>query len=125
MDEWEMVRNIKPCTVVASGRLLEVAEKACEGLSVGLINARKLCPLGQRELRMLDGAKTIITVEDGSRDAGFGAQLARLACAEGRLKVLTLGVPSFPITAATPHEQDELCGLTAEQIRQIILKNLY
>ena len=125
MDEWEMVRNIKPCTVVASGRLLEVAEKACEGLSVGLINARKLCPLGQRELRMLDGAKTIITVEDGSRDAGFGAQLARLACAEGRLKVLTLGVPSIPITAATPHEQDELCGLTAEQIRQIILKNLY
>ena len=125
MDEWEMVRNIKTCTVVASGRLLEVAEKACEGLSVGLINARKLCPLGQRELRMLDGAKTIITVEDGSRDSGFGAQLARLACAEGRLKLLTLGVPSFPITAATPQEQDELCGLTAEQIRQIILKNLY
>ncbi|MBO4879529.1 MAG: 1-deoxy-D-xylulose-5-phosphate synthase [Clostridia bacterium] len=125
MDEWEMVRNIKTCTVVASGRLLEVAEKACEGLSVGLINARKLCPLGQRELRMLDGAKTIITVEDGSRDSGFGAQLARLACAEGRLKLLTLGVPSFPITAATPQEQDELCGLTAEQIRQVILKNLY
>ena len=125
MDEWEMVRNIKTCTVVASGRLLEVAEKACEGLSVGLINARKLCPLGQRELRMLDGAKTIITVEDGSRDSGFGAQLARLACAEGRLKLLTLGVPSFPITAATPQEQDELCGLTAEQIRQVILKNLH
>lgn len=124
MDEWEMVRNIKPCTVVASGRLLEVAEEACEGLPVGLVNARKLCPLGQKELRMLDGAKCIITVEDGSRDSGFGAQLARLACAEGKLRVLTLGVPSEPICAASPAEQDELCGLTAEQIRQVVLKNM-
>lgn len=124
MDEWEMVRNIKPCTVVASGRLLEVAEKACEGLPVGLVNARKLCPLGQKELRMLDGAKCIITVEDGSRDSGFGAQLARLACAEGKLRVLTLGVPNEPICAASPAEQDELCGLTAEQIRQVVLKNM-
>ncbi|MBO4878922.1 MAG: 1-deoxy-D-xylulose-5-phosphate synthase, partial [Clostridia bacterium] len=122
LDEWEMVKNIKPCTVVASGRLLENAEKACEGLPVGLINARLLCPLGQKELRMLDGARCVITVEDGSRDSGFGAQLARLACAEGNLRVLTLGVPSVPICAATPAEQDELCGLTVDQIRQVVLK---
>ena len=73
---------------------------------------------------MLDGAKCIITVEDGSRDSGFGAQLARLACAEGKLRVLTLGVPNEPICAASPAEQDELCGLTAEQIRQVVLKNM-
>ena len=123
LDEWEMLRNIKPVTVVATGRLLEAAEKACEGLVVGLVNARKLCPLGQRELKMLEGAKCIITVEDGSRDCGFGAQLARLACAEGRLRVIELGVLSVPISAATPAEQDELCGLTVEQIRQTIIKN--
>lgn len=123
-DEWELVKNIKPCTVVASGRLLEVAERAVEGLPVGLVNARKLCPLTHRELRMLDGAKCIITVEDGSRDTGFGAQLARLACAEGKLRVLTLGVPSEPICAATPAEQDDLCGLSEEKIRQVVLKNM-
>lgn len=125
MDEWEMVRNIKPCTVVASGRLLETAERAAEGLPVGLINARKLCPLGQKELRMLDGARTIITIEDGSRDTGFGAQLARLACAEGRLRVLNLGVPQVPIGAASPAEQDELSGLTVDQIRTFIMKYMH
>ncbi len=125
MDEWEMVRNIKPCTVVASGRMLEVAEKACEGLSVGLINARLLCPIGERELNMLEGAQCAITIEDGSGDTGFGAQLARLACARGRLRVITMGVPNVPITAASPAEQDEFCGLTAESIRQMILKNMH
>ncbi len=122
LDEWVPVRPVRPVTVVASGRMLGMAEAACEGFDVGLINARLLCPLGERELRLLDGAQCVITVEDGSRETGFGAQLARLACAEGRLRVITLGVPAVPITAATPAEQDELSGISEEHIRAEVVK---
>ena len=104
--------------------MLAAAEAACEGMDVGLVNARLLCPLGERELRLLDGAECVVTVEDGSRETGFGAQLARLACAEGKMRVITLGVPSVPIGAATPAEQDELSGISAAQIRAAVAEQL-
>ncbi len=122
MEEWEIIRPVRPVTVAATGRLLENAMKAAEGLDVGLVNARLICPITEKMLDLLRGADTVITLEDGSRDTGFGAQLARLACESGGITVKTLGVPSRPICAAAPKQQDELCGLTAEQIRETIIE---
>lgn len=122
MESWEIISEVRKVTVVASGRLLENAIKACEGLDVGLVNARLVSPVTESRLELLAGADTIITVEDGSRDTGFGAQLARLACEKGGIRVKCLGVPNHPICAASPKQQDEECGLLPEQIRNTVIE---
>ena len=122
MESWQIVSKVRPVTVVASGRLLDNAIKACDGLEVGLVNARLISPITSERLELLSGANTIITVEDGSRDTGFGAQLARLACENGGIRVKTLGIPSYPICAASPKQQDEECGLLPEQIRSTVIE---
>lgn len=121
MEEWETINAVRPITVVASGRLLENAIKAADGLDVGLINARLVCPISEKMLATLDGAETVITIEDGNRETGFGAQVARLLCERGGVRVINLGVPSYPICAASPAQQDEECGLSVERIRATII----
>lgn len=121
MEDWQIVKPVRAVTVVATGRLLEAAERACEGLDVGLINARLICPVTEERLELFSGAKCVLTVEDGSRDNGFGAQLARLFCERGGVSVKCLGVPSCPICAASAKQQDEICGLSEAQIRAEIM----
>ncbi|MBR5948496.1 MAG: 1-deoxy-D-xylulose-5-phosphate synthase [Clostridia bacterium] len=122
MESWQILSKIRPVTVVATGRLLENAFKACEGLDVGLVNARLISPIIGEHLELLSGAEVIITVEDGSRDTGFGAQLSRLACEKGGIRVKTLGIPSYPISVASPNQQDEECGLLPEQIKSTVIE---
>ena len=122
MEAWELIKSVRPVTVVASGRLLDNAIKACEGLDVGLVNARLICPITEKNYACLKGAEILITVEDGSRDTGFGAQIARRACEKGGVRVRTLGVPSYPICAASPKQQDEECGLTVESIKNTVIE---
>lgn len=120
MEEWEIIKPVRPVTVVATGRLLASAMQAAEGLDAGLVNARLVCPISKNELDRLNGASVIITVEDGSRDSGFGSNLARLAAAENRVRVISLGVPNVSIGAASVVEQDEICGISPEKIQQTI-----
>lgn len=121
LDEWEIIKAVRPITVIASGRLLENAIKAAEGLDVGIINARLVCPITEALLAVTDGAQTLITIEDGSRDTGFGAQVARLMCDRGGVRVKTLGIPNYPVCAASPSQQDEECGISVERIRETIM----
>lgn len=122
IDEWETISEIRPVTVVATGRMVEVVESACRGLDVGLVNARVICPIKDGFVSALNGASYIITIEDGNLDTGFGAQLSRLIAAKhGNVIIENLGVPNIPIESATVREQDEFCGLTAESIREKII----
>lgn len=125
IDDWEVISSVKLVTVVTTGRLLTRAMNACKELPVGIVNARVLCPLDDSRLEILNGARYIITVEDGSVDTGFGAQLARLAAgSDENIKVISLGVPNIPIAAASISEQDLLCGLDEGSIRNTVLKYL-
>lgn len=125
IDEWEVIAPARHVTVVATGRMLDNAIKACEGLDCGLINARVLKPIARRDIQKLNGAKLIITVEDGNSDTGFGAQLSRIFSREDRgISVMNLGVPGTPVETATIGEQDEECGLRAQDIHEKILECL-
>lgn len=121
LDEWEIIQKPRRVTVAATGRLLRNAIDACEGLDVGIMNARLLCPIEDKHIELLQNTRCLITIEDGNADTGFGAQLSRLAAERGTMRVINLGVPNVPIEAASIAEQDEFCGLTVEKLRAVIL----
>lgn len=121
LDEWEIIQKPRRVTVAATGRLLRNAIDACEGLDVGIVNARLLCPIEDKHIELLQNTRCLITIEDGNADTGFGAQLSRLAAERGTMRVINLGVPNVPIEAASIAEQDEFCGLTVEKLRTVIL----
>ncbi len=122
LEDWEIIKRPKCVTVAATGRLLQNAAAACEGLDVGLVNARLLCPIEEKHIELFENTRCLITVEDGNADTGFGAQMSRLAAAHGKMRVVNLGVPNIPIEAASIAEQDDFCGLTTEKLRKVILE---
>ena len=122
IEDWEIIKRPKCVTVAATGRLLQNAAAACEGLDVGLVNARLLCPIEEKHIELFENTRCLITVEDGNADTGFGAQMSRLAAAHGKMRVVNLGVPNIPIEAASIAEQDDFCGLTTEKLRKVILE---
>ena len=122
LEDWEIIKRPKCVTVAATGRLLQNAAAACEGLDVGLVNARLLCPIEEKHIELFESTRCLITVEDGNADTGFGAQMSRLAAAHGKMRVVNLGVPNIPIEAASIAEQDDFCGLTTEKLRKVILE---
>ncbi len=127
IDEWEVVYPIQPVTAVSTGRLTQrtidvISSLWEEGITIGLINARILCPLAEPTVSILKNVNTVITIEDGVSDTGFGAQVARLLAGEERCPmVVNLGVPNTPIEAGTLEEQDVVCGLTFDAIKETIL----
>ena len=128
MDKWELITDtVKQLTIVATGRLLSRVINLVENdpelknMEIGIVNARLLCPIDDELLDMLTPARVIITVEDGSRDTGFGAQIARIMCSRlNSPRVVTLGVPSIPIEAGSVDEQDEFCGLSEAKLAETI-----
>ena len=128
MDKWELITDtVKQLTIVATGRLLSRVINLVENdpelknMEIGIVNARLLCPIDDELLDMLTPARVIITVEDGSRDTGFGAQIARIMCSRlNSPRVVTLGVPSIPIEAGSVDEQDEFCGLSEVKLAETI-----
>lgn len=125
IDEWEVITPAKPVSVVATGRMVDNAIKACEGLDCGLINARVLSPIAQSDIEKLSPARIIITIEDGISSAGFGAQLARIfANDENGVTIVNMGVTQIPVETASIEEQDAGCGLRPQDIRYKILECL-
>ena len=85
---WNVLREIKNVNVIATGRLVQTALEAAEGLSVGVINARFIRPLDRSVLdRLIESSDVIITLEDGITTLRFwgfnspgGLRESRKAC---------------------------------------------
>ena len=119
---WECIKPFRSVCVAATGRVLENAIKACEGLNVGLWNARSIRPMDEEALEKLSHAHYLITVEDGIKNDGFGAQAAAYMSEHGSgTQVVPIGVPNRVIEQGTVSEQDDECGLSAERIRETIV----
>lgn len=120
LGKWEVLKPIAKVTVLATGSMVEVAEKALEGPefeNTGLVNARFIRPYDTEMLKELSHTATsVITVEDGV--CAFGDLVA------GRLDgvhVVRLAVPSDrAIAHATVREQRVECGLSEEDIRRAV-----
>ncbi|MCR5809636.1 MAG: 1-deoxy-D-xylulose-5-phosphate synthase [Clostridiales bacterium] len=118
---WECIKPFRSVCVVATGRTVETAIKVCEDLNVGLYNARSIRPMDESALSQLARAHYIITVEDGIVNDGFGTQVAANMCMRGSgAKVVTVGVPNRVIEQGSVSEQDEECGLSAEELKKTI-----
>ncbi len=97
--KWIEIKPISNVTVVATGRMVEIAERAVENLDVGLVNARFIRPMDEAMLDM------------GSRIA------QRLA----GIKVECMGVSEKPVGQGTCEEQTRLCGMDETAVRVRVL----
>lgn len=121
MLSWECIKPFRSVCVAATGRMVDTAIKACEGLNVGLYNARAIRPMDEAALEKLSHAHYVVTVEDGIVNEGFGTQVAAYMSrrASGTM-VIPVGIPNRVIEQGSVAEQDEECGLSAEKLRQTI-----
>ena len=121
--KWEVIRPIRPVTVVATGRMVEIAQEACRDLDAGLVNARFIRP-ADRELaqRLKAECRIVISVEDGICDGGFGSALAGML--SGCIEVQRVGVGSAPVLQATVAQQMECNHMDAASLKEKILAAL-
>ena len=102
------------------GRALRAAESLkAKGYSVGVVNARFIKPL-DRELilRLSEGAKRIMTVEENVLAGGFGSAVMEVLQEEGvtGVPVMRLGVPDIYVPQGTQGEIRHRLGLDEEGI---------
>ena len=117
--KWIEIKPIAKVTVVATGRMVEIAEKAVENLDVGLVNARFIRPMDEDMLDIIkQKASYVITIEDGIAQGGMGSRIAqRLA----GIKVECMGVSEKPVGQGTCDEQTRLCGMDETDVRVRVL----
>ncbi len=93
-----------------------------EGIEVSAYNMLFLKPL---DLDLLDEAaskhSTLITLEDGSLEGGFGsAVLEGLYDLGHRNEVIRIGIPDQFMEHASPHELYKICGMDSESILSLL-----
>lgn len=120
----EVIKRAREITIVALGSMVYPALEASKILAVdkievGLINARSAKPLDESFYKkLLQTAKSIITIEEGIADGGFGSSLQNLLADKAKIKVL--GLP----TAFIAHGQRSILldeyGLSPEKIAQAV-----
>jgi 1-deoxy-D-xylulose-5-phosphate synthase len=92
--------------IIAIGKMLEVAEKAAEeltldGVEVTVWDARCCAPLDPEMIADAATHDRVITIEDGIRDGGIGMSIADAICAlRTETEVHVLGLP----TKFIPHD---------------------
>ncbi len=135
VGRWEMLREGRDGCLLAVGSMVQAALAAgdllaADGLSFGVVNARFVKPL---DLEMLERigreAGLLVTLEEGTLQGGFGAQVAVLYSTPERpgRELLHIGLPDRFVEHGSREEQLEGVGLTpagiAERIR-IALREL-
>ncbi len=123
--------EVRPCkgadlVIVSYGSVLSEGLQAVyqleqKGIEVGLINARFAAPLDARLLEWLQAGKKIITIEDHSIAAGFGAALLEMAVTRGQMRarlqdIRVLGGPKVFIGHNSRKQQLMQAGLNADEI---------
>jgi 1-deoxy-D-xylulose-5-phosphate synthase len=125
----ELIKQGRDFTIIALGSMVSVASDAVElldkeGVSGNLINARFVAPLDIKLIKNVCArTKSIFTIEEGIKDAGFGSAVAQ----ELNMQIMRIGLASEFI----PHGPRELLlekyGLTASgvaaKIRQALKEN--
>lgn len=104
-------------------KVLEAVESLkSQGMSVACYNMIFLKPIDEDILAEVGAKfKQVITVEDGTRNGGFGsAVLEYFADHDINIKVKRLGLPDKFVEHGTPDELYKLCGLDSESIEKVI-----
>ena len=114
-------------TLVAVGRMVEIAEKAANdlverGVSAGVVNARWVKPLDSRILEWTSQASHVVTLEDNVLAGGFGAAVMEAFAAAGLSKQFTsIGVPDKFLPFGTASDVMEFAQMDPDSVVERIL----
>lgn len=121
---YEFARRGEKVAIIGAGTFFGLAAKAADmmeakGIKPTLINPRCLSQLDTEALDSLADYDTVITMEDGCVDGGFGQKVAAyLGSARACVKVL--GLPKEFANGYKAKDMLRSCGLTPEQVAEMV-----
>ena len=124
------VREIRPVTLVATGKMWALACETARtlqarGLEAGLVHAGCLKPMDEKAVEQLaQGCSLLVTLEDGAVKGGFGAALAQAVSEKAKIRTLPLGMPDAFVPQGTVEELWQMLGLTPQDIAQRIVQEI-
>ena len=118
------MREGKSVAVLSIGPIGTYVEQAIDesNLDIAHYDMRFLKPLDNKLLQEVGGQfKTIITVEDGSRDGGMGSAVLEWMADHGYTpRVIRLGIADNFVEHGTVEQLYEACGISKEAIKKVI-----
>lgn len=123
---YDVVEEGEQIAIIGAGSFFGIASEAAsilrkQGLSPTLINPRNLSQLDEECLDSLKGYKTVVTLEDGILDGGFGQKVAAYL-GDSPVRVITLGLKKEFLDRYDAAEVIKANGLTPEQVAEAALK---
>lgn len=113
--------------LLASGRMVETAEKAAvdlrsRGLSVGVVNVRWVKPLDPSILEWSAPTRLVVTLEDNVVTGGFGAAVLEAFSGAGLVKpVACIGVPDRFLPFGSPSDLAQAVGMDPDSVVRRVL----
>ncbi len=131
LGEWEELLGGEDVMILAVGRMVGVALRACielmgAGISCGVTDARFIKPMDEGLLKKAaQEHKLVVTLEDNVLAGGFGSAVAEWLCDHGySVPLMRIGVPDRFIEYGMTDEQMSECGMDAQSIRNAIINRM-
>ena len=131
IGQWEKISEGSDVTLIASGRMVEIALEAKKMLlerkiAASVVNARFIKPMDEKMLDDISAAGApIIVVEDGVVEGGMGEEIMRKLLLRGFSgKIELIGAPDAFIAHASVSEQTKDNHMDAESVKMRALKAL-
>lgn len=123
---YDVVEEGEQIAIIGAGSFFGIASEAAsilrkQGLNPTLINPRNLSQLDEECLDTLKGYKTVVTLEDGILDGGFGQKVAAYL-GDSPVRVITLGLKKEFLDRYDAAEVLKANGLTPEQVAETASK---
>ncbi|HSJ34501.1 MAG TPA: 1-deoxy-D-xylulose-5-phosphate synthase [Acidimicrobiia bacterium] len=122
VGEWEVRSEGSDTLLLATGRMVEVAEKVAttlgqQGVECTVVNARWVKPLDPRLEEWVDAHKQTVTLEDNVRSGGFGAGVLEALSGTGLAgKVACIGLPDVFLPFGSADAVSEWAGMDHDSI---------
>lgn len=119
---YDVVEEGEQIAIIGAGSFFGIASEAAsilrkQGFNPTLINPRNLSQLDEECLDTLKGYKTVVTLEDGILDGGFGQKVAAYL-GDSPVRVITLGLKKEFLDRYDAAEVLKANGLTPEQVAE-------
>nr|WP_298006562.1 1-deoxy-D-xylulose-5-phosphate synthase [uncultured Flavobacterium sp.] len=121
----ETVRKGNKIAVFSTGTIVNnVLAALGDQEDVSVYHFLQIKPLDQSAIKkILASYHTLLTIEEGVVNGGFGSSINRLVLEEELpIRVINLGVPDHFIEHATVNEQWQQCGLDVKSLQQLFKK---